>query len=1212
MVIMHQQIQAQIEFPENIEHADADLALVDYHQLRGTHWYAVDVASRDAIPIDKRSLGMLVTVGNGPSNITYRYDGVNVQEANWVNIVNWTNLGAGAWDRDSNFVYLNDSNYIQDAPADGNQYARQDGEWAQVTTGGQEYPVSDVTWSVSDNVDATKIMQFDASNITTGTTRTLTIPDQNDTLVVRSDLDAYSTQSALKDTASAIRADFPTVSDSATYSDTSGVTRSVIKNAITTNTSFQIGIGLDFENVNLAIDSLLILDVNGDVTLNITENDTLTLEYLNRIKLITGTGTIIFSAIDSVQTLQAVTLNSALVDDPFTYNVSETWTPNEYKYDFYNQGAAWIPITGNGVSTLSICDENRTSGNIVRMGKSIHLDLGGNSFNSVNSNVSIEFEYLNITSSNDGNEGLTFSSGETFVFRRCYVDFNGFITAENRVDWFNSVVVAESFNYYEPGTSTVFFSFFDIDEGIQVDFGGIFKASDNVIESGATKEAIILNNGSLQTATSARKLKVQNSQGLLDINAGANYVNIGSGLILSNTDYVFEINTIQDANVKIPEGIFIGEANIATKKNDAGVTYNASIDNNFFVYAEDFEPIVNEITNLTVEDTLFFGDDTYQVSAGITKSDVIDTVSTHTFASLNTDSLVNNNSSGMFFGTPDDEFTFGDGVSNVDFIIPNNTLRFSLGGDIRFSLSSFYIRGLESDGISSVWQLNNSNTGNISAPTINPNANNTDVGFNAATDDDSLYVIAGGTTYIFSPDSAWNSNTGVRLDAIGGGGGGGITLNDVQQNNFDSLRASYGKFDSIQVSDAVELITDTTNNTFNDTIDFSLFTTNYPPYQITSDDTIRIKDDGGLGGYGAEITFYGDGISNPVFSEFTPAPGTLNYDSTLDVANVTTFYKVIGTPSRYYYNIWDQYDADFTAPVLLTNTVENSTPTQIFLTYNETLDNTSIPDSSDFSISPDTVVSVAIANDRVTLTSTKTYTSSDTIVINYTPGTNPIRDESANNALALVNDTSTNNVDGFDPLSLNIDYYDATNRVGDGATFYDTQSEFDSVFQGDINSWDIYFAVTFADGQPAALECPFGVFNSSTSNGRVVFYLNTSGNVQIQIRDASLNVNTSSPVYSNGATSKLVWNIRNNAGTLELWTYDGATATQRTLSNTNISAFTGVTNTINGYILARNNNGTADTYMDGTIYNFFARSEYNSGLVTGQNRTDLFDYLYNE
>jgi hypothetical protein len=1118
MVIMHQQIQAQIEFPENIEHADADLALVDYHQLRGTHWYAVDVASRDAIPIDKRSLGMLVTVGNGPSNITYRYDGVNVQEANWVNIVNWTNLGAGAWDRDSNFVYLNDSNYIQDAPADGNQYARQDGEWAQVTTGGQEYPVSDVTWSVSDNVDATKIMQFDASNITTGTTRTLTIPDQNDTLVVRSDLDAYSTQSALKDTASAIRADFPTVSDSATYSDTSGVTRSVIKNAITTNTSFQIGIGLDFENVNLAIDSLLILDVNGDVTLNITENDTLTLEYLNRIKLITGTGTIIFSAIDSVQTLQAVTLNSALVDDPFTYNVSETWTPNEYKYDFYNQGAAWIPITGNGVSTLSICDENRTSGNIVRMGKSIHLDLGGNSFNSVNSNVSIEFEYLNITSSNDGNEGLTFSSGETFVFRRCYVDFNGFITAENRVDWFNSVVVAESFNYYEPGTSTVFFSFFDIDEGIQVDFGGIFKASDNVIESGATKEAIILNNGSLQTATSARKLKVQNSQGLLDINAGANYVNIGSGLILSNTDYVFEINTIQDANVKIPEGIFIGEANIATKKNDAGVTYNASIDNNFFVYAEDFEPIVNEITNLTVEDTLFFGDDTYQVSAGITKSDVIDTVSTHQFPKLLVDTLRS----------------------------------------------------------------------------------------------DIVFIEAGATIYAFTADSAWNVNTGVRLDAIGGGGGGDITLNDVQQNNFDSLTAALGKFDSIQVSDAVELITDTTNNTFNDTIDFSLFTTNYPPYQITSDDTIRIKDDGGLGGYGAEITFYGDGSSNPVFSEFTPAPGTLNYDSTLDVANVTTFYKVIGTPSRYYYNIWDQYDADFTAPVLLTNTVENSTPTQIFLTYNETLDNTSIPDSSDFSISPDTVVSVAIANDRVTLTSTKTYTSSDTIVINYTPGTNPIRDESANNALALVNDTSTNNVGGFDPLSLNPDYYDATNRVGDGATFYDTQSEFDSVFQGDTNSWDIYFAVTFADGQPAALECAFGIQNLSTSNGRVNFYLNTSGNIQIQIRDASLNVNTSSPVYSNGSTSKLVWNIRNNAGTLELWTYDGATATQRTLSNTNISAFTGVTNTINGYILARNNNGTADTYMDGTIYNFFARSEYNSGLVTGQNRTDLFDYLYNE
>lgn len=56
------------------------------------------------------------------------------------------------------------------------------------SAGGQEYPVSDVTWSVNDNSDPTKIMQFEASNITTGTTRTLTIPDKNDTIATLSDM----------------------------------------------------------------------------------------------------------------------------------------------------------------------------------------------------------------------------------------------------------------------------------------------------------------------------------------------------------------------------------------------------------------------------------------------------------------------------------------------------------------------------------------------------------------------------------------------------------------------------------------------------------------------------------------------------------------------------------------------------------------------------------------------------------------------------------------------------------------------------------------------------------------------------------------------------------------------------------------------------------------------------------------------------------------
>ncbi|MCK5613598.1 hypothetical protein KAR91_67640, partial [Candidatus Pacearchaeota archaeon] len=56
------------------------------------------------------------------------------------------------------------------------------GAGASAGEGGTSYPVSDAVFSILNNADPTKIMNFDLSNVTTGTTRTLTVPDVSDTI----------------------------------------------------------------------------------------------------------------------------------------------------------------------------------------------------------------------------------------------------------------------------------------------------------------------------------------------------------------------------------------------------------------------------------------------------------------------------------------------------------------------------------------------------------------------------------------------------------------------------------------------------------------------------------------------------------------------------------------------------------------------------------------------------------------------------------------------------------------------------------------------------------------------------------------------------------------------------------------------------------------------------------------------------------------------
>ena len=86
------QAEAQIKFPDRLERSNSAYPLVDQLQIKGTHWTVVNKAARDAIPFDKREIGMLVTWIESSAYVTKRYQGVTAVNGNWTNDANWTSL----------------------------------------------------------------------------------------------------------------------------------------------------------------------------------------------------------------------------------------------------------------------------------------------------------------------------------------------------------------------------------------------------------------------------------------------------------------------------------------------------------------------------------------------------------------------------------------------------------------------------------------------------------------------------------------------------------------------------------------------------------------------------------------------------------------------------------------------------------------------------------------------------------------------------------------------------------------------------------------------------------------------------------------------------------------------------------------------------------------------------------------------------------------
>jgi hypothetical protein len=109
---------------------------------------------------------------------------------------------------------------------------------------------------------------------------------------------------------------------------------------------------------------------------------------------------------------------------------------------------------------------------------------------------------------------------------------------------------------------------------------------------------------------------------------------------------------------------------------------------------------------------------------------------------------------------------------------------------------------------------------------------------------------------------------------------------------------------------------------------------------------------------------------------------------------------------------------NITPPALSSAVVQESAPTQIVLTYNDTLDSGSVPSTSAFTVSGGkTVSNVAISGSTVTITVNSAYTIGNAITISYTAGVNPIQDIAGNDAVNLSSQPVTNNTGSPSSLS---------------------------------------------------------------------------------------------------------------------------------------------------------------------------------------------------
>lgn len=81
--------------PDILRHKNNNYALIDIEDVRGGCMPVANEAARNNIPLDKRKVRMIVSYNDGTQEVTKKYLGVNVEDANWINNSNWYDLVGG-------------------------------------------------------------------------------------------------------------------------------------------------------------------------------------------------------------------------------------------------------------------------------------------------------------------------------------------------------------------------------------------------------------------------------------------------------------------------------------------------------------------------------------------------------------------------------------------------------------------------------------------------------------------------------------------------------------------------------------------------------------------------------------------------------------------------------------------------------------------------------------------------------------------------------------------------------------------------------------------------------------------------------------------------------------------------------------------------------------------------------------------------------------
>jgi len=157
----------------------------------------------------------------------------------------------------------------------------------------------------------------------------------------------------------------------------------------------------------------------------------------------------------------------------------------------------------------------------------------------------------------------------------------------------------------------------------------------------------------------------------------------------------------------------------------------------------------------------------------------------------------------------------------------------------------------------------------------------------------------------------------------------------------------------------------------------------------------------------------------------------------------------------------------------------------------------------------------------------------------------------------------------------------------DGTNDYiDTGTTFQSTFR---DSFSISAWVKFDDGNPSATTGILGNRNSSGQDA-IVWSIDTSGKLQFQYKsnNASKYATSNSAVFANGATewTHCLVSADNSASQITLYV-NGVAVALNSSNNGDISSITMADFTIvdNLYLGARNENGTANTFLNGSLAN---------------------------